>query len=694
MTSVRAPMAIGVLGLIGLAAGLYLLAPSDIGFTPAGVARGIVGQLSTTLPATVLVLAACAVNLATGATLVRLVRRTPFESLGDAALAGLVGAVLFDTLLLMSLGSVGLFRWPVIGVLMVAIVVASYRFRPMVSVRPTRWPMPSAAPWLLVAVVWSVPLVLQLASPAVPFLDVLPNHVAPVEHLRTFGGFETLSTSPSPIYGPSRLFLGYVSLLGVVATLTGLPAATAVAAFALPLTLLVAIAAYRAAVALLGASAGYWALLTVPLSVVFLRLPDARGSVLVFVPLACACTLLFARRGVTEGRRAACLAGALGAALLIHPLVGGLAGTTIAGLTLALPSRFARVTVPGLVGAAFVGAPQAAIMVGLTVPPWAGLLAVPAAVLAGRAAHGVRVPLAPVRPVVAAVLVLVGLLYAPQLIPGAVGAIGDALELFPVLAIGAALAVSMGATRGRWSVVAVAIGTLALAGGITAALPREPLFAQSLRYEVPKTLAYWGSWFLALAAAAGLRDLWRGRGWPGRFGPVVAAAFIVAASLPLRAETPGLNDHREYRYAESAAVALHHAERGYWQGFPDARLIVDAQEAELVDVLRGEYRAGRLNGGTEILHVAESFQQWASTPLGVFGGFIETDATLDPEYSIHTTGGRLHHVDELPDLLWQGFGYVVVEPNGLPRDVRPEVEAAGYRSFFANARGEIFRRDG
>ena len=71
-----------------------------------------------------------------------------------------------------------------------------------------RAPRVDLAAWLLVGVVWMAPVLLQLASPFAPFVDVLPNHVAPVEHLRTFGSWETLAVSPSPIYGPSRLFLG------------------------------------------------------------------------------------------------------------------------------------------------------------------------------------------------------------------------------------------------------------------------------------------------------------------------------------------------------------------------------------------------------------------------------------------------------------------------------------------------------
>src|SRR6185503_5191947 len=85
--------------------------------------------------------------------------------------------------------------------------------RPILAVGEPRLPVPSAM-WWLILVPFGGALLLQLASPVVPFIDVLPNHVAPVEHLRTFGAYASLDTMPSPIYGPSRAFLGYTALLG------------------------------------------------------------------------------------------------------------------------------------------------------------------------------------------------------------------------------------------------------------------------------------------------------------------------------------------------------------------------------------------------------------------------------------------------------------------------------------------------
>ena len=102
----------------------------------------------------------------------------------------------------------------------------------------------------LVVAAWAAPVLLQLASPVVPFIDVLPNHVAPAEHLRTFGTLTHLTDTQSPIYGPSRILLGYTALLGTITTVSGLPAGEALAGFILPSTLLVAVAVHRLATAL------------------------------------------------------------------------------------------------------------------------------------------------------------------------------------------------------------------------------------------------------------------------------------------------------------------------------------------------------------------------------------------------------------------------------------------------------------
>mgnify|MGYP001608356703 CR=1 FL=1 len=92
-----------------------------------------------------------------------------------------------------------------------------------------------------------------------------------------------------------------------------------------------------------------------------------------------------------------------------------------------------------------------------------------------------------------------------------------------------------------------------------------------------------------------------------------------------------------------------------------------------------------------MLHVASSFQQWVSTPLGVFAGVNEWFVSLDPEVSHQTVGGRLYGVEELPSFLGtSAFQYVVLEPDGLASEIRDAIVVAGYDSIFENGQGEVF----
>ena len=109
----------------------------------------------------------------------------------------------------------------------------------------------------------------------------------------------------------------------------------------------------------------------------------------------------------------------------------------------------------------------------------------------------------------------------------------------------------------------------------------------------------------------------------------------------------------------------------------------------MLTALRAQIEAGNLHADTPVLHVAATFQDWGSVPLSVFDGVDETTASLDPEYSIHTAGGRLHSVAELPALLGPQFPYVVLEPAGLPAGTADQIAAAGYKPIFTNARAEI-----
>lgn len=718
-------MLVNLVGLVGLAVGLALLQGSAVAFTLGGTLGGIVSQLGTTLPAAVAVFLATAMNVGAGAVLVRIIRWSPFGSVAELALSGLVAAIVLDAVLLFAVGPFGLFRPLTLAIVNLAILSAGVFVRPWLVPGERRLPSFGPLGWLLIAIVWSAPVLLQLASPVVPFLDVLPNHVAPVEHLRTYGTWETLAVSPSPIYGPSRLFIGYVALLGTLSTLTALPAALAVSAFALPLSILIALGAAHLAQTLAGpadgpttstgrtaaSSAGYWALLTVPLTFTFLRLPDARATVLVFAPVAIALAIVVSR-GAWGGRsRAVVLAAALAAAVLVHPLAGAFAVATVGLIGLLSPERF-RLAVAGVIGAAIGALPQAVIMVGIAMPAWAALPALPAGFLVAAWLSGPaeRDPATAGRPRALArdfgwPLIILAILLVSTGVVGA-AAVATSVPHAIVLAKGAALTTLL-----DWGVLAVAavvgfllvrsldgvrvLGAAILVGaaalGVGEALPGDSLLIQSIHFEVPKSAGYWLPWFAAIAGGMGLAAVWDRHGWPRRLRVGLVLAFVLVATIdprPDQIEEVGIEQHR---YADSLAIALHRAETGYWVGYPDSRTILDEPRRELLAAVQTEQASGRIGPSTALLHVAPSFQQWDATPLGVFAGVMETDATKDPEHSVHTVGGRLEDVNDLPSLLHQGFLYVVVEGYPSRGSYVTQAQAAGYQVIWQNDRAVLLR---
>jgi len=736
---------IGVAGITAFAVGLTLLRTSEqLGFDPGGALDGVLGQLAVTLPAALLVLVASGLELAAGLVLARAARREAFDSLAEAAIAAMVGAVLKDTLLLGTLGAVGLFRSPILIGIDVVIVAAAVlppfasRLRPVTAFAGWREQLGSLGPWpltVLVAIVWAGPVILQLASPVVPFIDVLPNYVGPVEHLRTFGWFSPLTETQSPIIGPSRTVLGYDSLLGALATMTGLSGGLAIAGFILPQTLLVGAGAYRLASAIRNGDppVGAWALLAFALSQPFARLGDARGTVVV-APLVCAglaiaAELLRDEPGPDRWRigRGAAIGLALGAATLVHPVIGFFAIVTIGIIGLVRPRAAAPdVLVAGLT-AGLVALPQLATMVGISLPTLALGIGLPLAIAVGigvgsvvprsDGARSAIIRIAEVGRIVVPIAVIGALAIALVLgkldadrVPNALGeALAVTAESSGLLLVVLAIGAFLGSRGARSPLVLGGVGIGFAAVVLVQSLPGDlGFFGDALRFEVPKTVHYWMSSIAAPGAAVALASIWSRTTVPFLARAGLLAGFVVIAALPLRFGNSGddanctkgcesINAYHlgEHRWSETFAIDLHYAAIGFWQGFPDSRLVVDAPRRELLDALRAEIDAGRLAHDTRVLHVAKSFQQWAATPLGVFDGVDETFVSLDPEVSHQTVGGRLYGLDDLSGFLDSGeFGYVVVEPNGLPDGTPERVTAAGYESIFANEQGEVFRHNG
>lgn len=729
---------VGVVGLTAFLLGLtWLQGSAKLGFDSGKALEGILSQLSVTLPAAILVLAASALELAAGVVLARAARRQPFDSYADAFLAAMVAAVLKDTLLLGSVAAFGLFVQPILIVADVALVgaglwlLASRRWRPPLidagSWRRALAGNPSMAIAVLAAVVWIGPILLQLASPVVPFVDVLPNYVGPVEHLRTFGWFSPLDATQSPIIGPSRTVLGYDGLMGAIATITNLSGGLAIAGFILPQTLLVAAGARRLAGSISPANApiGAWALLAFALTQPFARLADARGTVVV-VPLVCfglalAADALHGKPDSWRFGRGTAIGLAFAAATLVHPVIGFFAIATVTIAALLRPSELAPTAFVATLTAGVLAIPQAATMAGLSLPtlvlgawlPIAGAIGAGTGALVDRRAafanglvHLARLLRWPVVALVALAIAAAFALHALQLdrVPGAWGqawslVVDSSGLLLAVLVVGVLLG-SRGA-RSPLVIAGLLVGVAAVA--LVSVLPANLGFlGDALRFEVPKTVFYWLALIAAAGAASALAHVWSRDRLPILARGVALAAFLIVAALPLRLDPIDAYHLGEHRFSETFAIDLRFAGSGFWVGFPNTRSVVDEPRQEILDRLREEIHAGRLRHDTPVLHVARTFQQWESTPLGVFDGVFETSISLEPEVSHQTVGGRLFGskdpaamLDQLRTSLSTGeYAYVVLEPANVPAEAEGLIESAGYASIFANRQGVVFRLGG
>ncbi len=696
----RLPMAISMLvvgtaGLIALLVGLWLL-PPQLSLNAPQTANAIFAQLPVTLPAAIAAIIAAAVNIGTAGALLLRVLPGAFRTLPAIVLAAYASAILLDVALLYVLGGLGLFNWPFLVLAHAALIAVAWAMRRPTR-RPTRGQFQPHIGWALVGIVWSMPVLLQLASPVVPFHDVLPNLVAPVEHLRTFAQFDPLTTSPSPISGPSRLSLGYVGLLGTIATLTGLPAAQATSAFIVVEVVLVAVAVAALARASAGRHAVFFALVAFAMTQPFARLADDRSRLLA-IPIVAwsAIELIRASRHPAARRSAAWEIGVgLGATLVLHAVIGAFMAMALLALVAIRPARY-RWVMPGLVMAGILALPQAATMLAIPIPSLAAVLAFPLALAAALAVDRlphVHTTLVWASRVVVVVAVGAGAVTAGAVLPAFARWLSDFWPAVPLLSVTGVAGLLWVRPAARW-VLAAMLGIGAAAGAVAnITSSTDNLLWRSVHYEVPKEVHTWLPVVLAVGTAAVLAQLIRRprAGWaPQGSRLVVVGAWLLVAALPFRSE-PINGLHVGERYlAENVAIQLGYAARGYWTGYPDARWLVDDQERQVLIAIRQEIAAGRITATTRLLHLARTYQQWGSIPVGVFTGVIETVVSRDSELTIFTVGGRLVPPTDLAHELASNYDYLLIEPLDLSADAR--LAGRGYEVIFSNERAILLRR--
>ncbi len=688
---------LGAGGLAALVAGMWLL-PPGIAIDAPATADAIFALLPVTLPAALLVIVASLTNIGIAGLLVQRLLPSGERSLVAVVLAAYGGAVLLDVALLYTLGGLRLFTWPVLIAVHLGLLAVVWVTRHPLR-RPVLTPFQPHLGWALVAAVWSAPILLQLASPVVPFMDVLPNLVAPVEHLRTFGQFDPLTTSPSPIYGASRLSIGYVGLLGAITTLSGLPAAQAISAFIAVEVAFVAVAVVAIARSAAGRHAVFWALIAFAMTQPFARLADDRSRIVAIPILAwTVIEVLRAARHDSAPRRTAWTIGlGLGATLLMHAVMGAFLALVLLALVAVQPARH-RSVMPGLAMAAILALPQAGVMVGIRVPTLLAILAVPVAAGVCLAVDRIAsIRLAGLRAARVTLGLGIGTLIvaADAVVPALVRWFSDFGPLVPFLGLTGLAGLGWVRSSARPLLIAMlAVGVLAGTAAHLVPTETDSLVWQSVRYEIPKEVHTWLPIALAIGAAALLAGLarrihpaeWLRPGW--RLGAV--AAWLVIAAVPLRLEPIGPLHVGERHLAENLAIQLRYAADGFWTGYPDSRWVIDDAQRQVLAVIRREIADGRITAATRLLHVARTYQQWEAIPVGVFSGVIETVVSPDSTETIHTVGGRLVPFDRLSAELANDYDYLLVEWRGLPPEVAQMI--GGFEPIFTGEQAQLLRR--
>jgi len=690
-------MMLGICGLAALLIGIWLL-PAQLALDAPHAADAIFAQLPVTLPAAILVLVAAMMNIGTAGLIVQRLLPTAGRSLAGVVLAAYGSAVLLDVSLLYVLGGLGLFTLPMLVVVHVGLLALAWFAR-----RPVRrlvvGPFQPHLGWALVGIVWAAPVLLQLASPVVPFMDVLPNLVAPVEHLRTFAQFDPLTTSPSPMHGPSRLSLGYVGLLGTITTLSGLSAGQAISAFIAVEVALVAVAVAALARSAGGRYAVFWALIAFAMTQPFARLTDDRSRIVAIPIIAWAVIeLIRASRYDAAPRQTAWTIGiALGATLLMHAVMGAFLALVVLVLAAMRPERYASV-MPALALGATLAVPQAAVMLGVPAPSLLGvisfLVAVGASLAVARVAR-IRVALVFAARVVLVLAVGIAAAGAGSTGPAFARWFSDFGPAVPILGLTGLAGLAWLRPSARWVLVAM-LGVGVTAGTLANLVPAyaDSLLWRSVHYEVPKEVHTWLPVALAISSSAFLAQIvrrfpparWVRPGW----GLTVVGAWLVVAALPLRLEPINGLHVGERHLSENLVIQLRYADHGFWTGYPDTRWVVDGTQRQVLAAIRHEIAAGRITAATRLLHVARTYRHRGAIPVGVFTGVLETDVSPDSRVTIHSVGGRLVPMDGLRAELAADYDYLLVEWRDLPPEIAQLI--GGFEPIFTNQQAQLLRR--
>ncbi len=632
-----------------------------------------------------------------------LLKLDPEIALFDAILGGASGAWMAAFFLGQMLGPIGLFRAPVIWLLLLAggaWILSTPR--PRVDSRLTAGQALALLAFGLAAV-GLVPL--ELGSPAAPYMDVMACP-ASVQRILTFGRYLPFDNDAFGLWGPQaqtpalELFIAMLAMgsrthLGLLAHSGGM----------VPMAALMIFAAYRFGAATLGDTAGGIAALFLFFTNTFRRMVGMRGTAVAFALVAVGLAFVLDRKS----RRTLVALGSLilGAAVGAHAIDGGFA-IAVAGMAIVWRDtghpRAMLLRLACVAGAVIFAGPEFAIATKTVLPypilPLIQLFGAGVIVMAARAlpqpdAAATLGNNARWRDAVMVAIFAAALIYTNTKDPNTIFA--QVFQQFPMLSAFAALGlISIGAIRGRDAraidgspvIIALLITLLIeVIGQRLGALGGSDAFQSDIADLHYKLDEYWTPFFLTFPAALPFAIVFN----HGRRAMVVAALLAILI-YPWNPRPNGNYDYEEHSIAENWSIDLNIAARGYWGSTPDPRWTMGPKEMELVNLLNAEKDAGRITMKTHILHLAQDVIVWHEfNRASVYTGIADDPIVYDiPGSDVGwLAGGRVRQMPALPAALARNPPYVLAQVSAPPGVKFPP---DGYDLIFNRENLQLYRR--
>ena len=596
--------------------------------------------------------------------------------LSDAMLIGWAGPWVLAPLIGNLLGPIQLLRSATIWGMLALVGAWLWRSPPPIKLHaPTTGQKLALLATGLLAISY---LPLQLASPVVPFMDVL-SYPSSVQRILTFHAYLPFDNDPYGCWGRYAVTPYLELFYAILALGSGVHLAVlAESAAMMPMAALLIFSAYRLGKTMFGDTAGGIASLMLFATDLFRRAQGMRGTAVAFVLVGLGLAFFMdpKRRRVTLAVGAAMLGMAVGS----HAIDGAL-GLIVAGLGLALwlaEEDFNRVLagVIALGGATLCAVPELLIGLDRRVPyPVIPLLLLGggALILVGTCVLSAEAPPhKDPRLRTSSALLIGGLLFltlfrhafAPYSLYEKVAANLPLLFVFCFAGLVASFGIVVGERPLRARYVAVA--AIALILGVLGDYLDPALRAlghdsatQMMTSDVSiKLTDYWSPYFLIFPAGflfALAYERWS--------APLTVIVLLTILIYPWRQATDPVDyDSLEHAVSEQWAFNLHTAATGYWIGDNDHHWKFDRNGWRLIDVLNQEIAAGRITPATHILHLTNTISSWSMVQFAIMTGINDDPIEYEHDPNNQWEGGsRVRGLDQLGVAMNSRPSYILIQ---------------------------------